>query len=1036
MSVLQNGIGYESLRFYGSFQPQHIEKLQITRAINDHAYLMVSGMLSEEQGAVCIGQNMEDEPIVILQLDEQGQSLRRLFHGIVTRLSVHCTRGVYTFELEAASHSYQMDIKLKKRSYQDIHRTYDDLVTAMVRKYQYGDAIDTVTNYAKLDTFVLQYEETDWAFLKRLASRFGSVLVPEVTAASPKVFFGMPEGKPYKVERDVFYRVRKTFHELDEGKPGERAGSYVTYVIESLLYVALGDLITLPIGSGKELVVVRAVTRLEDGLLLTRYDLQAEQDIRYARYENDQATGITLTGSVLKVQQDFIQLQLDIDPKQDLAKACWFPVATRYVAEEHSGWYDMPEIGERVELYLPTSREHEAYVADSLRQHRYTMGQPDVKAWRHAQGSGVDMSKQELTLSTSGAFSIALHEGSGITVSSPGNVQIQGGHVQLDAGQELSLEAGSALYLKGGASSMVLDGETDIKAPVIDQEGTVKAPVFVMDLPPVPEPPLMNIKAYEAAQSAAAKASSNSTAKPPTAKITSPTAQKKADALLGTVSKLLGSIPVVGVVAGVAMGAASLIGPMGIAAGSILLATAAIPVRSTGTSRAGGGGAKGGLHPLKYLANLALQGLISQYEHEQARDAYYKKWILGKVFTSARELGLPTSLEDIVPYIRKLANEVGEAYQQIPADLRQRWKVNSENYMAQQLEPKKEEKEQSWWDLMAEAQFQNSENEAIMAKQMANELEYAADVSGEVVLGSASAVVTDYSYGLMNKEYASDHPKARKTGEVIGHALTTVAGAVETVGAVGEGFLGGLITTTGVGAPVGVLAMAQSAFMGVQGTTVMYTGASNSVESTKDLYRMFESEGPSPNRSTPSKPSSSKSGKSEGTPSSQKPSKPNEKPTGTKGTGNVNLTEPSLPKGGKPKGNYTKGDSHGIKKESETADLMADQGYDIEMLDEVNGGNGYGIKESSNPDFLIEGKVFDCYAPTIETNVDNILRNITKKTKTQAERIVLNVDQFPSEKVAEIIQGILRKANPNGDLKNLKELSIVKDGEITRVFGG
>lgn len=304
----------------------------------------------------------------------------------------------------------------------------------------------------------------------------------------------------------------------------------------------------------------------------------------------------------------------------------------------------MPEIGERMELYLPTSREHEAYVTDSLRQHRYTMGQPGVKAWRHAQGSGVDMSEQELTLSTSGAFSITLHEGSGITVSSPGNMQIQGGHVKLDAGQELSLEAGSALYLKGGASSMVLDGETDIKAPVIDQEGTVKAPVFVMDLPPVPEPPLMSIKAYEAAQSAVAKGAANSTAKTPTAKITSPATQKKADGLLGTVSKLLGSIPVIGKVAGVAMGAA-LSGPVGMAAGAVLLATAAIPVRSIGTSRAGGGGEKGGLHPLKYLANLALQGLISQYEHEQARDAYYSKWIVGKVLTSARALGLPTSLE-------------------------------------------------------------------------------------------------------------------------------------------------------------------------------------------------------------------------------------------------------------------------------------------------------------------------------------------------------------------------------------------------------
>ncbi|WP_418026503.1 EndoU domain-containing protein [Paenibacillus sp. JJ1722] len=674
MSVLSDGIGYESLRFYGPFQPLHIEQLQITRVINDHAFLHISGMLSEEQGAACIGQDMEQEPIVIRQLDDQGQSLRRLFHGIVTRMSVHCVRGVYTFELEAASHSYQMDIKRKRRSYQDIHRTYDDLVTSLVRKYQYGDAIDTVSHYAKLETFVLQYEETDWAFLKRLASRFGSVLVPEVTAASPKVFFGMPEGKQHKVERDVFYRVRKTFHELDTEKPGERASSYVTYMIESLQYYALGDLITLPIGQGKELVVVRAVTTLADGLLRTRYDLQSEQDIRYARYENDQATGISLTGTVLKVQQDFVQLQLDIDPKQDPAKACWFPVSTRYVAEEHSGWYDMPEVGEQVELYLPTHREQDAYVTDSLRQQRHTNGQPNVKVWQHVQGSGVEMSEYELTLSTSGEFSITLHEGNGITIDSPGNVQIQGGHVKLDAGEELSLEAGTALYLKGGASSMVLDGETDTKAPVIYQEGTVKAPVFVADLPPVPEPPLMSIKAYEAAQApSAAKTSSSST---PTAKVTSPAALQKADSLLGTVSKLLGSIPVMGKVAGVVAGALG--GP---AAGVILKATAMIPVRSNGTATIGGG--KGnGIHPLKHLAGLALQGLINQYEHDQARQAYYSKWILGKVFTSARHIAHSGGPLELVQNLLKESNAMVHAYQQIPIDLRQRWRANYDSYMA------------------------------------------------------------------------------------------------------------------------------------------------------------------------------------------------------------------------------------------------------------------------------------------------------------------------------------------------------------------
>ncbi|WP_156497398.1 hypothetical protein, partial [Paenibacillus jamilae] len=71
MSVLSDGIGYESLRFYGPFQPLHIDQLQITRTINDHVYLHISGMLSEEQGAACIGQSMEQESIVIRQLNDQ-----------------------------------------------------------------------------------------------------------------------------------------------------------------------------------------------------------------------------------------------------------------------------------------------------------------------------------------------------------------------------------------------------------------------------------------------------------------------------------------------------------------------------------------------------------------------------------------------------------------------------------------------------------------------------------------------------------------------------------------------------------------------------------------------------------------------------------------------------------------------------------------------------------------------------------------------------------------------------------------------------
>ncbi|WP_297430328.1 polymorphic toxin-type HINT domain-containing protein [Clostridium sp.] len=152
------------------------------------------------------------------------------------------------------------------------------------------------------------------------------------------------------------------------------------------------------------------------------------------------------------------------------------------------------------------------------------------------------------------------------------------------------------------------------------------------------------------------------------------------------------------------------------------------------------------------------------------------------------------------------------------------------------------------------------------------------------------------------------------------------------------------------------------------------------------------------------------------------------------GVSKTNATEPSLEKGGKPKGNYAREKERGLKKQNETANLLAEEGYDITMLDEVNGGNGYGIKTTSNPDYIIENEVFDCYSPNPDTSIDNITRTITKKTKTQAERIVLNLDDYPAEEIQKVYDAILRKTNENGDLKNLKELLVVMDGKITRLF--
>ena len=68
-----------------------------------------------------------------------------------------------------------------------------------------------------------------------------------------------------------------------------------------------------------------------------------------------------------------------------------------------------------------------------------------------------------------------------------------------------------------------------------------------------------------------------------------------------------------------------------------------------------------------------------------------------------------------------------------------------------------------------------------------------------------------------------------------------------------------------------------------------------------------------------------------------------------------------------------------IQGQNEAADFLAMKGFNIEMLPNKNGGNGYGIKATSNPDYLIEGKVFDCYTPKEEQALEILAPLLRKK---------------------------------------------------------
>ena len=130
--------------------------------------------------------------------------------------------------------------------------------------------------------------------------------------------------------------------------------------------------------------------------------------------------------------------------------------------------------------------------------------------------------------------------------------------------------------------------------------------------------------------------------------------------------------------------------------------------------------------------------------------------------------------------------------------------------------------------------------------------------------------------------------------------------------------------------------------------------------------------------------------------------------------------------GRKPRGKRT--DAHPTKKkdrplrrENESADTLAENGYDVEQNPPSN-------EHGKNPDYKIEGEYFDCYSP-ITGKLDNIRDEVSGKVKEgQADRIVLNLSDCPRS-MDEIRDVFERKP-----VANLKEIIVIKDGEVVPFY--
>ena len=177
-------------------------KLEIDSRIGEHTIGKIKYIGSVNQLSLydALIDRKGDKEIKILGrsniADNTGNSTEKIFlNGVISELQINeTTAGALTVEITAISKSVLLDRIPRYRSFQDPTLTYSAIAEEINGNYGTNDGkiVNVGEDMQAVPRMTIQYNETDWEYLKRIASYTGQ----PVMAYSDKVFVGFFKNMP------------------------------------------------------------------------------------------------------------------------------------------------------------------------------------------------------------------------------------------------------------------------------------------------------------------------------------------------------------------------------------------------------------------------------------------------------------------------------------------------------------------------------------------------------------------------------------------------------------------------------------------------------------------------------------------------------------------------------------------------------------------------------------------------------------------------------------------------------------------------
>lgn len=359
---MSSAISYEKIQIHCSIDLQQLLTFELHVTRNTHACIELKAIISEEMHPVIFA-NWLGEQIMVTLLDEAGATQTTpLFCGFISNVELGYDGGYGTISISALSASWMLDLQKKFRSFQTPGFTFAGLLEKTAADTD-GAGFMVSAEDSAIEKPIIQYDETDWGFAMRMASHMHTSLLPDVTSFAPRVFVGLPGERMVGelISPDYAFGVDERYFNFGHVELGYTKKQMSYYDVVVYHEFQLGDAVVF---KGTRFIICEKHAKLEKGLLLFTYRLATKEYLGSKVLYNPQIQGASLCGTVLATTEEHLQVHLDIDAAQPPGDAYWYS----WKPETGNLMYDMPQVGTKVNLYIPMHDERSGICVECVRE--------------------------------------------------------------------------------------------------------------------------------------------------------------------------------------------------------------------------------------------------------------------------------------------------------------------------------------------------------------------------------------------------------------------------------------------------------------------------------------------------------------------------------------------------------------------------------------------------------------------------------------------------------------------------------------------